>query len=350
MNDELRSVRDVWRKLPSEADARQFLEELIWPSGRNCPHCGSLRSTELQGDAHRAGLYQCRERECRRQFTVTTKTPMHATKLELRLWIAAMFLVLTSSKGISSVVMARILGVSQPTAWKMGHAIRTLMEDREGLFSKLGGVVEVDEAYVGGAPKFKKGVRHRPGRGTRKPMVLVAASRGGQARAAIVSNGRGKTFAPLMNAWIEPSAILMTDGNRAYNKPAQAFTAHLKVNHGKKQFAIPGTGVHINTVEAVTSQVQRALVGVYHRLDRPHLQRYLDEVLWRWNHRIHSSKVRQRRSRSGAVSCRATKVWKRIPVLSQMRGLLCCAVGRQVKRTPEWGLMWVPSDESAALA
>uniref|UniRef100_UPI0025EFEC08 transposase n=1 Tax=uncultured Thioclava sp. TaxID=473858 RepID=UPI0025EFEC08 len=98
-------------------------------------------------------------------------------------------------------------------------------------------------------------------------------------------------------------------------------------------------GAHINTVEAVNSQVQRALIGVYHRLDRQHLQRYLDEILWRWNHRQQEVKIRNRKTASGTKAI-ATTVWKPIPVVEQMRGLLCCAVGRQVRRTPEWGLSW----------
>jgi hypothetical protein len=119
---------------------------------------------------------------------------MHATKLDLRIWIAAIFLVLKSSKGISSVVMARILGVKQKTAWKLGHAIRELMDDREAVFARLAGVVEVDEAYVGGAPKFKKGVKNKRGRGTGKPMVLVAADRTGQAKATLIPNAQGVPF------------------------------------------------------------------------------------------------------------------------------------------------------------
>lgn len=99
--------------------------------------------------------------ETRRQFTVTAKTPMHSTKLDLRVWMAAIFLVLTSSKGISSVVMSRILGVNRKTAWKLGHAIRELLDDRERIPNPLGGIVEVDGSFVGGAPKFKKGVKNK---------------------------------------------------------------------------------------------------------------------------------------------------------------------------------------------
>ena len=96
MISELKSVRDVWKKMPTEHHARVFLENAVWGAGRFCPHCGSLRSRRLRGRSVRARLYQCGEKECRRQFTVTTKTPLHATKLDLRVWISAMFLVLTS--------------------------------------------------------------------------------------------------------------------------------------------------------------------------------------------------------------------------------------------------------------
>lgn len=133
MITELKSVRDVWKKMPTERHARLFLEGAIWCHDRFCPHCGSLNSRPLRGVSVRPGLYQCAEKECRSQFTVTTKTPLHATKLDLRIWIAAMFLVLTSSKGISSVVMSRILGVNQKTAWKLGNAIREMMDDRQDI-------------------------------------------------------------------------------------------------------------------------------------------------------------------------------------------------------------------------
>jgi len=242
-------------------------------------------------------------------------------------------------QGISSVVMARMLGVNQKTAWKLGHAIRELMDDREGIASQLGGIVEVDESFVGSAPKFKKGVKNKRGRGTKKLIVLVAADRNGQAKAILVPNAQCATLGPIMKEWMDPSFILMTDGNRAYRKIGKTFAAHHTVNHGARQYSRPCLGAHINTVEAVNSQVQRALFGVYDRLGRKHLQRYLDEILWRWNHRQPAMKVRQKITKSGAKTV-TTTTWKPIPVVEQMRGLLCCAIGRQIRRTPEWGLTW----------
>lgn len=251
-----------------------------------------------------------------------------------------MFLVLTSSKGISSVVMARVLAVNQKTAWKLGHAIRELMDDRQGIAGRLSGVVEVDEAFVGGKPKFRHGVKNKRGRGTGKPIALVAAARNGQARAILISNAQGRTIKPIMEEWIDPDSVLVTDKNPSYRKIGMSFADHRTVQHNKRQLANRATGAHINTVEAVNAVVQRALIGVYHRLGRKHLQRYLDEIVWRWNHRVPEAKVRTRKSASGRRSPQSTIVWKPIPVVDQMRGLLSAAVGREMRRTPSWGLRW----------
>ena len=340
MITEFKSLQDIAKKLPTQRHARLFLESAIWAGGRFCPHCGSLRSGAIRGGSVRPGLYQCAERECRRQFSVTTKTPLHATKLDLRVWISAMFLVLTSSKGISSVVMARLLGINQKTAWKIGHAIRELMDDRDGLAGRLAGIVEVDEAYVGGKPKRRHGVKNKRGRGTSKPAILVAVSRNGQARATLVPDTKTRTLEPILRGWIEPGATLVSDGNSVYPRITAAFAGHLSVRHNAQQYACPKTGAHINTAEAVNSVVKRAVIGVYHRLDRKHMQRYLDEILWRWNHRAPETKITMRRSKSGLTTSRETTLWKPLPVVDQMRGLLCMAVGRELRRTPQWGLRW----------
>jgi transposase-like protein len=218
-------------------------------------------------------------------------------------------------------------------------AIRELMADREGIASPLGGIVEVDVSFVGGAPKFKKRVKNKPGRGTKKPVVLVAAERNGQAKATMFRNAQGATLGPIMKEWMEPQPILMTDGKRAYRKIGKTFAAHHTVSHGARQYSRPSLGVHINTVEAVKSQVRRAFVGVFHRPGRKHLQRYLDEILWRCNHRQPAVKVWQKLMKSDAKTV-TTTTWKLILVVEQMRGLLCCAIGRQMPRTPEWGLTW----------
>ena len=101
---------------PDEIKSREYLEKVIWPAGRVCPHCGCLKSWLLKGESARAGLYECSG--CNGQFTVTTKTPLHSTKLPLRTWLLAMYFMINSSKGISSVYLAKWLGINQKTAWK----------------------------------------------------------------------------------------------------------------------------------------------------------------------------------------------------------------------------------------
>lgn len=323
---EFKSVRDIWTKLPTREDARDFLEEIVWKNGRFCPHCGSLESGKIAGEKTRPGLYQCRD--CRGQFTVTTKTPMHSTNLDLRVWIAAMFIVISSSKGISSVVMARLIGVNQKTAWKLGHAIREMM-DRNGLRgAKLSGIVEVDEAYVGGAPKYRRGKKKNPpGRATTKPQILVAVARNGDARATIIPNGTRTTINPIVRRWISPSSTLMTDGNGVYRRIGRAFAAHHWVIH-KQGFANPLTGTHINTAEAFNDNVKRAMVGVWHQVNRNYLQGYLDEIAWRWNRR-HNAGVR---NHSGHI------IWRALPMVELMGDLLRNAPGRQLRRAKVVGL------------
>jgi transposase-like protein len=139
---------------------------MIWGNKRICPHCKSQISYKLSGASSKPGLYECGK--CKRQFTVTTKTPMHSTKLPLWKWLQAMYYIVNSSKGVSSVFLAKWIGTSQKTAWKMGHAIRFMMapdSDHQAIFN---GIVELDEKYIGGKPRYLPGVRHKRGKGTEK--------------------------------------------------------------------------------------------------------------------------------------------------------------------------------------
>lgn len=143
-----------------------------------------------------------------------------------------MFLVLTSSKVISSVVMARLLGVNQKTAWKMGHAVREMMDERNGELMPLEDIVEVDEAYVGGAPKSLSGAYNPPGKGCGKPIVFVAALRDGQGRARVVPNDQRVTLEPVLLEWLDPkTTTLMTDSSTSYPGLGKTMAAHHSVIH-----------------------------------------------------------------------------------------------------------------------
>jgi transposase-like protein len=160
------NIDQLRQRFIDENACRKFFESAIWTNGRYCPHCHGSKSYRISGKSARAGLYECAQ--CKRQFTVTTKTPMHSTKLPLWKWLLAMYLMVNSSKGVSSVFLAKWVGISQKSAWKLGHAIREMMDPGSELQPVLSGIVELDEKYIGGKPRFEHGVQHKRGRGTKK--------------------------------------------------------------------------------------------------------------------------------------------------------------------------------------
>lgn len=156
-----------------ETKAREWLEAHCWPDGPVCPHCGEGDATALQGEAHRAGLYQCNE--CRKQFTVTVGTLFERSKIALTKWVMAIYLLSASKKGMSTNQLSRMLGLPYKTAWFMTHRIREAM--REGTFGPLGGenkVVEADETYVGPKAGNRKSRQVR----AKEPVVALVERQG----------------------------------------------------------------------------------------------------------------------------------------------------------------------------
>lgn len=311
---------------PDEGTCRQYLEKVIWPSGRVCPHCGCLKSWLIKGSSARPGLYECGG--CTGQFTVTTKTPLHSTKLPLRTWLLAMYFIINSSKGISSVFLAKWLGVNQKTAWKIGHAIRAMMAVHADTIGLLSGVVELDEKYLGGKPRFKRGVKHPRGKGTKKTCVHVAVSRRGPVRVGVISSDSYAFLAPHVKQMVSPAARIMTDQLHTYVAIGKDFASHESVHHGIKEYA--RGEVHVNTAESFNAILERAKQGVFHFVSRQHIPRYLSEVAFRWNNR---DPVEKKRNGLSKIVMQAK------PVLEQFENLLEHAVGTQLRRTIYGGVM-----------
>jgi transposase-like protein len=163
-----------------EAKAREWLEARVWAKGIVCPHCGNAdaeRIASLSGKAHRPGLYQCNE--CREQFTVTVRTVFERSKIPLTKWLAALFLMSASKKGVSSHQIHRMLGISYKSTWFMMHRLREAMRVGD-LAPPMGGdgeIVEIDETYIG----RKEGAEVRRGT-SHKNIVLSLVERGDEAR------------------------------------------------------------------------------------------------------------------------------------------------------------------------
>jgi transposase-like protein len=283
-----------------ETKAREWLEARVWPNGPVCPHCGNAdpaRITALQGTAHRPGLYQCAE--CREQFTVTVKTVFERSKIPLTKWLAALFMLTASKKGVSAHQIHRSLDISYKSAWFMMHRLREAL--RTGGLAPMGGsgkVVEVDETYIGRL----KGQPVRRGGGTHKNTVLTLVERGGSARSFHIDSTSIADITPILKANIAKESGFMTDEARHYMEPGRDFASHDAVNHGEKEYVrywnevtdktradgkpvVETTTITTNTVEGYYSIFKRGMKGIYQHCSEKHLHRYLAEFDFRYSNR-----------------------------------------------------------------
>ena len=246
-----------------------------------CPHCGVVdNSTKLEGDAHRPGVYQCNEKECRKQFTVTVGTLFERSKIPLSKWLMATYLLCASKKGMSTRQISRMLGVSVKSTWFMMHRIREAMRDGDLTpFGQGGRTVEVDETFIGNKPgaKVTYGYEHKY-----KVLSLVERDTG-RARSIVVKDLKTKTVAPIVRANVAREAKLMTDEARHYVKVGREYADHQVVHHAIGEY---GRGyTHTNTIEGFFSIFKRGMRGVYQHCGEKHLHRYLAEFDFRYSER-----------------------------------------------------------------
>jgi hypothetical protein len=253
---------------------RKYLEALKWPESMFCPRCsGTVISRIYDRDQ-----FDCDQ--CRYQFSVTACCIFDGTHLPLWKWFLAVYLILESKKAISANRLKRSLAIgSYKTAWYLCHRIRRAV--LEVSKSKLKGIVEIDETYVGGKQRYVGS-----GNLDNKTMVLGAVERGGAIRLSV--EHRKKANRKILHAFIkdttEPTTKrLMTDENQAYRGIADSDTTHETVNHRAEEW-VRGD-VHTNSVEGVWSLFKRGIVGSYHQISAKHLDSYIDEFEWRFNGR-----------------------------------------------------------------
>lgn len=267
----------------NEEAAYAYVEARIWPNGPVCPHCGGVeRISKMQGKSTRIGAYKCYQ--CRKPFTVKVGTIFEASHVPMNVWLQAMYLIAGSKKGISSNQLHRILGVTLKTAWFMSHRIREAMRsDDSGMFGGNGGVVEVDETFIGqlkGVPK-KRAFHH-------KMKVLALVDRdSGKARTMVVDNVNAETLMPIVLENVAREARIMTDEHSGYRHIKHHFAGHGTTSHGKGQYvSLEDRSIHSNTVEGYFSIFKRGMKGVYQFCGENHLHRYLAEFEFRYNNRV----------------------------------------------------------------
>ena len=250
---------------------RNLLESLRWPEGVCCIRCGD---TDIH-DLGEYNLWGCRG--CDYRFSVTTGTIMHGSHLPLRKWFLAIYLMCESKKGMSANQLKRTLGVAYKTAWFLCHRIREAMSNNPFSGPTLVGVVEVDETMVGGK---SKGENWRDN----KHWVAGAIERGGRVRVERIPNVRRDTLHEFVRRTVKDEAeAIYTDDLKSYIGISDDDTRHETVNHSAEEWVIGD--VHTNSIEGVWSLFKHSIVGTFHKMSVKHMDRYLEELEWRYNNR-----------------------------------------------------------------
>jgi transposase-like protein len=280
------NLTNLAKHFSDENSARTLLEKLRWPGGVCCVTCGGADPYKLTPKASgknpaRQGLYKCKA--CKKQFTVTTGTVFESSHVPISKWLLAIHLMSASKKGMSAHQMHRMLGVTYRAAWFMNHRLRWAMSTTEGMFTKLSGIIEMDETYVGA--RHKRGTkRGRPGLGSHKAPVVALIERGGRVRVFPMGRVTAKNLRTALRTHAEPTATLMTDEFPAYQQPGREMARHEKVTHSLGEY-VRGTA-HTNTVEGFFSLLKRGINGSFHHVSKGHLHRYCTEFEFRHNTRI----------------------------------------------------------------
>lgn len=269
----------------SEKAARAWFENLRWPDGVICPHCGTLGTAYARS---KPGLYRCAEKGCRKDFTVTTKSVMESSHISLRLWAQAFTLLCSSKKGMSAHQVHRTLKITYKSAWFLCHRIRLAM--KSGGLEPLGGegkIIESDETYWGPKdvdrdPAMKRRRRGKPGPGG-KARIMTLVERGGQARSVHVADLTNETMERILLTNADHKSRLMTDEGTSPSIGLH-FASHETVKHSAYEYA--RGDVTTNTVEGYFGVFKRGMRGTYQHCKEKHLHRYLAEFDFRYNHRV----------------------------------------------------------------
>lgn len=292
-NSRFKSLSDLQKAFPTEQSCIDYLEERRWRGNVVSPFDPTSK------------VYKCKDNKYRckntmKYFNVKTNTIFHKSSVPLIKWMMAIWLILTHKKGISSIQLSRDIGVTQKTAWFMSHRIRKALgiendvgDENEGGGGKLNGTVEIDETFIGGKNKNRhadKKVKNSQGRSFKdKVPVFGLMQQGGRVIARVVSNTQVESLSPLILQYVEEGSNLYTD-EWNYGKKADTLYNHKNVNHqagfyGKGEFTT-------NHIEGFWALIKRGIMGIYYHWSKKHMQRYIDEYVFRFNTRKISDRER----------------------------------------------------------
>jgi len=285
MIKEFNNLEDFDAAFPDEESCIVHYRAIRWPAGMACVHCGSMeRIYDLHKGKHKCG-------DCRKTFTVRNGSIFDDSKLKLRVWFKAIFLMTSHKKGISSHQLAKDIGVTQKTAWFLLNRIREATKTPE-FAAPLNGTIEMDEMFVGGQGKWKHAIKKDSYKKKRKgasgnykaekKVVIGMLQRDGDLRFQHID---GKNFVQIKQTVatnIALGATVYTDEAAHYKWMKDGYSHNL-VKHYIGEY-VRGD-VTTNRIEGAFGHFKRAVHGVYHKVSDEHLHRYLNMFAWRWNRR-----------------------------------------------------------------
>jgi len=300
------SLTELFEQYGTEQQCEQALENARWPNGFECEHCGATHYSTFESDGRR--YWQCSS--CRHQASLRSGTIFHASKLPLRRWFQALFLMSQSKNNISALELKRQLGVNYRSAWRVKHKLMQVMAERESVRTLLGDVV-IDDAYLGGERRGKAG------RGSENKVPFVAAvqlNEKGYPQVARFDPIEGFSKAEI-GQWAQhflcESTHVVSDGLNCFPAVTQAGAVHMP--------EVVGTGRHstdmpcFSWVNILLGNLKTALAGTYHAFDfRKYAHRYLAEYQYRFNRRFNMKAILPRLLRAAAATGPRTETWLRL--------------------------------------
>lgn len=256
-------------------------------SPSRCPGKNCNKQTKF----HRVAKRKCYECQwCGFQVYPTAGTIFHKSDTPLKDWFYVMYLMTATRSGVSAKQIERQLGVTYKTAWRMAKQVRVLMGDRDK--EPLKGSVEVDETYFGGRLEGGKDNMHKGSTMVNKSVIIGAVERKGRLKAEVSPNAKARTIGIFLDKNVNPIlSNINTDESNRYNKVARGYIRQM-VNHGRKEY-VRGL-VHTNTIEGFWSQFKRSISGTHVSVSRRHLQKYVDEFVFRYNQRANTTPMFER--------------------------------------------------------
>ncbi len=257
----------------------EYLTKMRWKDGVTCPFCDGKKVYELKG---KTKGYKCPK--CKKLFSAIKGTIFENSPLPLQKWFVAIYLMSSHKKGISSLQLARDIGVTQTTAWFMTQRIRYAFKNKT--FDKMSGIIQADESYIGGKNKNRswgKKVAQSQGRSLKdKTPVFGLVDNLGKVYTEVVSDTKAMTLGKVIDKMVKGGSIIVTDEWKAYKKLHRKYL-HIVLNHDDEEF-VRGA-FHNNSIEGFWSLLKRGILGIYHNVSAKHLHRYCDEFSYRYNTR-----------------------------------------------------------------